>query len=270
MQKIIEIRGRQCRMRSAFESISFALDPISLQEALMFHVDIMAPVDKAFLKRLEEYDIEFERKSLEPKTILDLISSVRMKLETLLNICDAPRPRMFSIASRPNSSRQIRLLMSRKEMGYVSKYCVDSGYVHASVQSSRFGERIASGQWDKPYVMFATGTGIAPFLSFLERRKLDHLESEIGMAKYHFVFGCTGEDSLLCKDQLQDYLKTGVIDSLTLCFSKQHKQEIKHKYVTDYIQDDCENLASLCLQGAYFYACGQVNRLQSLLRWSQS
>ncbi|KAJ1607765.1 pyruvate:ferredoxin oxidoreductase/NADPH-cytochrome P450 reductase PNO [Cryptosporidium canis] len=116
--------------------------------------------------------------------------------------------------------------------------------------------------------MACMGTGIAPFRAFIQNKKYirDVLNEEIGPVILYF--GCRYYDmDYLYRQELEDYVKEGIISSLNIAFSRDPKgykvsdnKNIKYgqkMYVQHLMLENSEeiyeNLVERC---GYFYLCG--------------
>ena len=105
-----------------------------------------------------------------------------------------------------------------------------------------------------PVIMVGPGTGIAPFRAFLEER---------------MATGATGDNWLffgeqrraldfLYKDELEAMHKDGVLTRLDTAFSRDQARKV---YVQDRMQEHTAELYDWLERGAYFYVCGDANRM---------
>ncbi|XP_665334.1 pyruvate dehydrogenase [Cryptosporidium hominis TU502] len=119
-----------------------------------------------------------------------------------------------------------------------------------------------------PVIMACMGTGIAPFRAFVQNKKYirDVLKEEIGPVILYF--GCRYYDNdYLYREELENYVKEGVITSLNIAFSRDPKgyktsncENIRYAqkmYVQHLMlensQEIYENMIEKC---GYFYLCG--------------
>ncbi|MEB3285693.1 MAG: ferredoxin--NADP(+) reductase [Candidatus Sericytochromatia bacterium] len=105
---------------------------------------------------------------------------------------------------------------------------------------------------EQPIVMFATGTGIAPFRAFLRQRSiLKHRGAAI------LIFGVRTSNELLYLEELQALLKEPG-DRLALAISREQKNaEGGRMYVGDRLHDLGDDVLRLLSGGAFtIYQCG--------------
>ncbi len=74
-----------------------------------------------------------------------------------------------------------------------------------------------------PIIMVGPGTGVVPFIGFMQER--DHALREKGedsLAPAHLFFGCRKSDSdYIYKEDIQGYKTSGVIDNLFVALSRE-------------------------------------------------
>ncbi|XP_010128741.1 PREDICTED: methionine synthase reductase-like, partial [Chlamydotis macqueenii] len=117
-----------------------------------------------------------------------------------------------------------------------------------------------------PFVMVGPGTGISPFIGFLQhRQKLreEHTDWEFG--ETWLFFGCRHQDrDYLFKDELRCFLENGTLTHLKVCFSRDSStaEETPPKYVQDVIRLYSKEVARVLLkERGYFYVCGDKKHM---------
>ncbi len=102
--------------------------------------------------------------------------------------------------------------------------------------------------------MIGPGTGIAPFRAFLQER-----EYRNSSGKNWLFFGDqTKNDDFIYKNELEDYLSSGVLNKLDLAFSRDQKDKI---YVQNIMYENKNEFYNWLGSGAYLYICGDANRM---------
>lgn len=212
--------------------------PMSIRNALQHHFDMLCPPSKAVVahlsarlrsrgqlresKRLSDlFEDDDKWNSFvhqEANTMANLFVSLHsdcLTFEDWLQVWPAMRYRLYSIASAPASSQDttssIRVLISVVDKGQLSGFMskpptAPGTQIAAKIRRSNF--RLPEDQ-QSDIVMVAAGTGLAPFLSFLEERRREEKQSESLL--FH---GCRGDHNFLCRDQLRDYTEAGVLDKV--------------------------------------------------------
>lgn len=102
---------------------------------------------------------------------------------------------------------------------------------------------------DKPIVMIGAGTGIAPYIGFLQ-----DLAAQAASRQSYLFFGERyAAKDFLYQYELENYLKSGTLTRLFTAFSRDHAEKF---YVQDALMQQAELIWRLIGQGAYFYVCG--------------
>jgi sulfite reductase (NADPH) flavoprotein alpha-component len=143
-------------------------------------------------------------------------------------------------------------LKERRRIGITSSYLSDRTEVGEKVsiyleENDRF--RLPSDE-SVPIIMVGSGTGIAAFRSFLQERKSTNSGGENWL-----IFGerNSGTD-FLYKEELQEYVHSGVLNRLDTAFSRDQKQKI---YVQDKIREESSELYDwIHRKKAIVYICG--------------
>lgn len=175
------------------------------------------------------------------------------------------QPRLYSISSSPLAHPgEVRLTVSvvrytndlgRDRKGVCSSYladCADDGPVQVFVQRSpHFRPPTASAT---PMIMVGPGTGVAPFIGFLEDRQ----------ARGHtgpnwLFFGEQREATdFYYREELEAHLASGHLDRLDVAFSRDQRNKT---YVQDRMREHGPRLWRWLQDGAHFYVCGDAGRM---------
>ncbi|MEV4556788.1 bifunctional nitrate reductase/sulfite reductase flavoprotein subunit alpha [Kitasatospora sp. NPDC049285] len=105
-----------------------------------------------------------------------------------------------------------------------------------------------------PMIMVGPGTGVAPFLGFLEdRRARGH------RAPNWLFFGEQHRATdFYYREELTDHLAAGTLSRLDTAFSRDQRAKI---YVQDRMREHGHQLWSWLQDGAHFYVCGDASRM---------
>ncbi|WP_018650683.1 assimilatory sulfite reductase (NADPH) flavoprotein subunit [Actinobacillus capsulatus] len=106
----------------------------------------------------------------------------------------------------------------------------------------------------KPIIMIGSGTGIAPFRSFVQQRAADEAEGKnwLIFGNQHFA------SDFLYQTEWQQFAKDGFLHKYSFAWSRDQEQKI---YVQDKIREEAEALWQWLQQGAYLYVCGDASRM---------
>jgi sulfite reductase (NADPH) flavoprotein alpha-component len=105
-----------------------------------------------------------------------------------------------------------------------------------------------------PIIMVGPGTGIAPFISFLQER-----ESTGAQGRNWLLFGNQYLHlDFLYREQLDRWADGGLLSRFEVAFSRDGAQKL---YVQHRMQENGAELWSWLEAGAYFYVCGDARRM---------
>ncbi|MFI9244874.1 molybdopterin-dependent oxidoreductase [Streptomyces sp. NPDC053086] len=175
------------------------------------------------------------------------------------------QPRLYSISSSPLAHPgEVRLTVSvvrytndlgRDRKGVCSTYladCADDGPVQVFVQRSPHFRPPADPT--TPMVMVGPGTGVAPFIGFLEDRRAR------GHTGPNWLF--FGEQrqatDFYYRQELEAFRGSGQLDRLDLAFSRDQRNKI---YVQDRMRENGARLWQWLQDGAHLYVCGDAGRM---------
>jgi sulfite reductase (NADPH) flavoprotein alpha-component len=198
----------------------------------------------------------------------DLAEQYPVKLEDpqqMFKLLPRLSPRLYSIASS-QALYPDTMHLSVRVVRYESY-----GRKRQGVCSGQLGERTPEGavlpifvhsnqlfrlpaDMDAPVVMVGPGTGVAPFRAYLE-----HKEAGCGRWPMWLFFGeQRASQDFLYQDELLAWQKNGVLQRLDTAFSRDQKVKI---YVQQRIREQSAELWRWLEQGAYFYVCGDSQRM---------
>lgn len=115
-----------------------------------------------------------------------------------------------------------------------------------------------------PLIMVGLGTGLAPFRSFIQQRKMQEAAGE-EVGEMVLYFGARyKETEFLYRDEMEQWEKEGLI--LKLAFSRDQEQKI---YAQHKIDEDPELIYDLMMnKGASFYLCGPAGNMPTQMKES--
>jgi NADPH-dependent sulfite reductase flavoprotein alpha-component len=191
--------------------------------------------------------------------------AVRASAEEWAGVLRKLQPRLYSISSSPLvDPRQVSLTVSvvryenlhgRPRGGVCSPFLADAGAgteVPVFVQRSPHFRPPAGAS--TPMVMVGPGTGVAPFIGFLqERRALGH------RAPNWLFFGEQHRATdFYYEDELTALLDEGTLTRLDTAFSRDQRNKV---YVQDRMREHGPELWHWLADGARFYVCGDASRM---------
>jgi sulfite reductase (NADPH) flavoprotein alpha-component len=103
-------------------------------------------------------------------------------------------------------------------------------------------------------IMVGPGTGIAPFMAFLQERKASGASGK----NWLFFGDQKASTDFLYREELESWVSEGVLHRLDTAFSRDQAEKI---YVQHRMLEAAEELFGWLEQGAYFYICGDASRM---------
>ena len=174
------------------------------------------------------------------------------------------QPRLYSIASsRRAVGEAVHLTIAtvryesfgRRREGVASSYLADrssGGTVPVFVHTAKHFRLPEDGATD--VVMVGPGTGVAPFRAFLQERAAG------GAVGRNWLF--FGEQrratDFLYEEELLEWQRKGVLSGLDLAFSRDQAEKV---YVQHRMRERSAELYAWLEGGAYFYVCGDAERM---------
>ncbi|PPK95357.1 NADPH-dependent sulfite reductase flavoprotein alpha-component [Kineococcus xinjiangensis] len=211
------------------------------------------------------------------RQVVDVLAEHRPEVSAkeLTGILKPLQPRQYSISSSPLADpHRVRLTVSvlrytaptgRPRTGVASAHLADApagSPVRVFVQRSPHFRPPADPS--APVVMVGPGTGIAPFLGFLqERRARGHL------GRNWLFFGEQHRASdFYYRDELDELFREGTLTRLDTAFSRDQRAKV---YVQDRMREQGRQLWAWLREGAHVYVCGDAARMakdvDAALRW---
>ncbi len=205
---------------------------------------------------------------LDELDVLDFLKSfktLKIPFSDLLQTIPLLNPRLYSIASslkkHPN---QVHLTVGK--VTYEKNERVRKG-----VASTMLAERVHAGSRlnvfvqpshgftvptdpTAPMIMVGPGTGIAPFVSFLQEREATGATGD----NWLFFGDQRSESDFLYRDMLEGYVSEGLLKRLDTAFSRDQEHKI---YVQDRMRENGAEIFKWLESGGYFFVCGDASRM---------
>ncbi|KAJ6661376.1 hypothetical protein lerEdw1_015004 [Lerista edwardsae] len=118
-----------------------------------------------------------------------------------------------------------------------------------------------------PFMMVGPGTGIAPFIGFLQhRQKLHEVQKDLTFGKTWLFYGCRHQaEDYLFQDELRSFVENGILTHLKVCFSRDSSVKeatATPKYVQDNLRLYSKEVTRILLkEKGYFYVCGDAKNM---------
>ncbi|ESN99807.1 hypothetical protein HELRODRAFT_113572 [Helobdella robusta] len=110
-----------------------------------------------------------------------------------------------------------------------------------------------------PIIMIGPGTGLAPFMGFLQERKVIKSEGDKPLGEAYLYFGCRHEaEDFIYEEELKEYLKDGTLNKLYLAFSRDQEKKV---YVQHLLEQNSEEVWNVLQQKGHLYICGDARNM---------
>ena len=205
-------------------------------------------------------------------SVLDLIEkykSVQLTFGAFLALLPPLRPRHYSISSSPlhdpTKCTITYSIINEAALSGIGNYIgVTGAYlsnlkpgddIQVSVRSTNKFFHLPADPLETPILMFAGGTGLAPFRGFLQERAVQ-LKAGRKLAPALLFFGCRSSTAdLLYADEMDEWIRAGVVD-VRYAFSREPEAAQGCKYVQDRILKDKADVRRMWQDGAKVFVCG--------------
>jgi sulfite reductase (NADPH) flavoprotein alpha-component len=197
--------------------------------------------------------------------LLEQFPSCRPPAPDMVAALSPLQPRLYSISSSMKAHPdEVHLTVgvvrfskaNRLRKGVASTYLTELVRPRQRVRvflHPSHGFRLPAGG-DTPIIMIGPGTGIAPFRAFLEERAANGA----GGKNWIFFGEQRREFDFLYREELEDYLKRGVLTRLDTAFSRDQPHKV---YVQHRMKENAAELWAWLLDGAHVYVCGDARRM---------
>ncbi|XP_034998099.2 methionine synthase reductase [Hippoglossus stenolepis] len=125
-----------------------------------------------------------------------------------------------------------------------------------------------------PFIMVGPGTGVAPFIGFLQQRERERQANpEAAFGETWLFFGCRHRDGdYLFREELEGFVTSGVLNHLKVCFSRDDPEQEEQKEVATsvarprYVQHNLllnsRDVTEILLKrNGYLYVCGDAKNM---------
>ncbi|MFI9809662.1 molybdopterin-dependent oxidoreductase [Streptomyces sp. NPDC052301] len=198
---------------------------------------------------------------------VDLVAEfgIRAGAEEWADVLGRLQPRLYSISSSPlTDPHQVSLTVSvvryenlagRPRQGVCSPFLADAEPgTPVPVRVRRAPHFRPPADPATPAVMVGPGTGIAPFIGFLEERRArgHHAPNWLFFGEQHRA------TDFYYEEELTAFLAEGTLTRLDTAFSRDQRTKV---YVQDRMREHGPLLWSWLRDGAHFYVCGDASRM---------
>ncbi len=198
--------------------------------------------------------------------VLLLARGTKISLPEFLETLSPLNPRLYSIASSMRHvGDQVHLTVGkvmyeragRLRKGVASSMLADrlsvGSDVRVFIQPNHGGFTVPADP-TKPMIMIGPGTGIAPFMAFLQER----LQTK-SPGKNWLFFGDQREAlDFLYQEDLSGWYESGILTRLDTAFSRDAGKKV---YVQDRMRENAAEVWQWLQDGAHIYICGDASRM---------
>ena len=205
---------------------------------------------------------------LDDHDVLDFLmafQTLKIPFSDLVQCLPVLNPRLYSIASSlKKHPDQVHLTVGKVTFEKNER-------LRKGVASTMLAERVSNGDAidvfiqpshgftvpadpAAPMIMVGPGTGIAPFVAFLQEREATGASGD----NWLFFGDQKSETDFLYQSQLEDYQKSGLLKKLDTAFSRDQEHKI---YVQDRMRESGEEIFKWLEAGGYFFVCGDASRM---------
>uniref|UniRef100_A0A1A8MZD9 Methionine synthase reductase n=2 Tax=Nothobranchius pienaari TaxID=704102 RepID=A0A1A8MZD9_9TELE len=122
-----------------------------------------------------------------------------------------------------------------------------------------------------PFIMVGPGTGVAPFIGFLQQREEERKENpEAAFGETWLFFGCRHRDKdYLFRENLENLVPSGTLTHLKVCFSRDHQEDedavapaTQPRYVQHNLLLNSQKVTDVLFrQNGSIYVCGDAKNM---------
>ena len=210
-------------------------------------------------KKLDEY--------LYGHDVLDMLTDFPAKLTAsqLVSVLPELSPRLYSIASSQ------KVYPNEVHITVVAVRYRNRERDRKGTCSTFLTDRIEEGSWipifvdrnlgfkmpeeiNAPMIMVGAGTGVAPYRSFIQQRKGEHVNAD----SWLFFGDQHRKSDYLYREDWENFRQQGVLTELSLAFSRDQEQKV---YVQHRMLEKSKELFDWLQKGAYLYVCGDKKHM---------
>ena len=268
---------------------------ITVKEALTDYIDLSCHVNKIILSKLINYltdndqknkanEImndenklkEFLSKNYNVADFIKEFDSLKLSLQGLCEIFPIISPRYYTCCSSSKHNNNvieiIITLVSYKDPQGNIRYGMTSNYIYELYKSKLYKNNdiyiniaLKESEFKLPFhlqtpiLMICTGSGIAPFISFLQEfESIKNKNNNINYETYLIFGSMNKKNDFIYEKELEEYKNNGILKEYYTAFSRDQEKKI---YVQDILEINFnkEKLEDLRKRVIHIYICGSVS-----------
>ncbi|KRY73620.1 Methionine synthase reductase [Trichinella pseudospiralis] len=219
----------------------------------------------------QQYQRYIRRAGLSLMDVLHAFPSCLPPVDRLIELLPRLRPRPSPLVEEKRCNIVYTLVTVTAEEG---RFYARNGLATGYFETMQIGDQIEmflrqSNNFclppdvlNTPIVMIGPGTGVAPFISFMQHIKALSTEENLWCERWLF-YGCQFESlDYIFREQLEDFHDSFLLTHLVVSFSKEERED-KTKYIQDSIRDNGFSLVRLLTEvnQSRVYVCGDVENM---------
>lgn len=263
--------------------------PVFLSQLLSHSVEVQEAASRAQIREVAAFtacpphrrELEallkegvYEEQILQKRiSLLDLVEkyeACEMPFERFMELLPPLKPRYYSISSSPRmnakrASITVSIVRNPAWSGRGEYWGVASNYladrkpgedIVMFVRTPESGFQLPEDS-ETPMIMVGPGTGVAPFIGFLQARAARKQEGK-KLGEAHLYFGCQNEQDFIYRKELERYEQEGIVTVFT-AFSR--KEGEPKTYVQHLLQQNAKQVIGMLDHGGRLYVCGDGNKM---------
>lgn len=228
------------------------------------------------LKKEQKYN-EYIKKNYNIVDFLNVYESINIPFLEFYKLMPKITPRFYTVASSSNFNNKkmniVISLLSWKGANGSLRYGLTSNYYKDIYENFKLGGKNLKASTkivvressfklpkslDTPMIMIATGTGIAPYISFFE--ELEHMmTNKISLESNNvLIFGSKNKKyDFIYEEEINSYVSKSLVKKVYTAFSRDNQSKY---YVQDVLTNSHAELENLLLhEKSIIYVCGGVS-----------
>jgi sulfite reductase alpha subunit-like flavoprotein len=205
--------------------------------------------------------------------LLDKVPGCRPPFQEMIEALMPLQPRFYSVcsahAARPD---ELAICFRKATRGVCTDWLLRLCQAQAAGQPIELRIALRRGaefrlpdELSTPLVLIGPGTGVAPFISFLQHRQHESKRRGVPCGETHLFFGCRMKDlDFLFETELAAFREAGALHGLHVAFSQEPRDGVWYGgcYVQDKLLECSGHLAHLIVnQRGYVYVCGDADSM---------
>ncbi|XP_047490875.1 methionine synthase reductase-like isoform X2 [Penaeus chinensis] len=191
------------------------------------------------------------------------------KISFVFNVVDIPKEKATTFSRKGICTGWLASLYKTVEMSKLEESLEvlsikDKGPVYVPIYLRTNQNFRLSGDVSSPIIMIGPGTGVAPFVGFLQHKHKLQIDSpDISFGESWLFYGCRHKErDYLYREELEKFRDSKILSNLIVSFSRDDSPPGSPRYVQDNIIKYGVEMASLITdKAAIVYVCGDARNM---------